>query len=123
MMSKWIIKAVVQKSISYLPYSQRINYFFQKHVTGGVRLNDEHFGLKLQHAREHHHYLLTFGGENADRTILELGTGWYPVIPLLFFLTGLRKDHLRGYSKMDDQRNPADHPPEIQGVERTRTAG
>lgn len=88
MMSKWIIKAVVQKSISYLPYSQRINYFFQKHVTGGVRLSDEHFGLKLQHAREHHHCLLTFGEENADRTILELGTGWYPVIPLLLFLTG-----------------------------------
>lgn len=91
MMSKWIIKALVQKSISYLPYSQRINYFFQKHVTRGVRLSDEHFGLKMQHAREHHHYLLTFGGEHANRTILELGTGWYPVIPLLFFLTGSGK--------------------------------
>ncbi|MCK4747343.1 MAG: hypothetical protein KAT15_09915, partial [Bacteroidales bacterium] len=87
MISKWLIKAVVQKAISYLPWSERINYFFQKHVTGGVHLTDEHFGLKLQHARDHHRYLLRHTNDQPGRTILELGTGWYPIVPLLFYLT------------------------------------
>ena len=87
MISKWIIKAIVQKGISYLPASQKINYFFQKHVTGGVHLTDEHFGLKLGHARDHLGYLTEMAGKKEERTILELGTGWYPVIPILFYLT------------------------------------
>ena len=87
MISKWFIKAVVQKSISYLPASQKINYFFQKHITGGVLLTDEHFELKITHARDHFRYLTETAGEKEERTILELGTGWYPVIPILFYLT------------------------------------
>jgi hypothetical protein len=86
-MSKWIIKAVVQKAISYLPGSGKINYFFQKHVTGGVLLSDEHFELKIGHARDHFDYLVDMVGEPKERTILELGTGWYPVVPILFYLT------------------------------------
>ena len=91
MVSKWMIKAVVQKAISFLPWSGRINYFFQKHITRGVHLTDEHFSLKLQHAREHHQAYLTYATEDSRGTILELGTGWYPVIPLLFHLTGAAK--------------------------------
>jgi len=89
MISKWIIKAVVQKGISYLPASRKINYFFQKYVTGGVHLSDEHFALKIGHARDHLGYLREIKGEQKERTILELGTGWYPVIPILFYLTSM----------------------------------
>ena len=88
-MSKWIIKAVVQKAISYLPGSGKINYFFQKHVTGGVLLSDEHFELKIGHARDHYNYLMDTSTEQKERTILELGTGWYPVVPILFYITSL----------------------------------
>ena len=88
MTSKWIIKAIVQKVISYLPGSERINYFFQKYVTGGVRLTDEYFGQKLQHAGEHYRVLRKYGHADPGNIILELGTGWYPIIPLWFFLTG-----------------------------------
>jgi SAM-dependent methyltransferase len=87
MISKWIIKAIIQKTISYFPGSQKINTFFQKYITRGVHLTDEHFGLKLQHARDHLQYLLKYDSTQSLRTILELGTGWYPVIPILFFLT------------------------------------
>jgi SAM-dependent methyltransferase len=85
---KWLIKAVVQKTISFLPASRSINYFFQKHVTRGVRLNDEHFRLKYQHAHKHFRNLKTLGGDRVPGRILELGTGWYPVVPMLFYLTG-----------------------------------
>jgi SAM-dependent methyltransferase len=87
MVSKWILKALVQKGISYLPQAEKINYFLQKHVTRGVLLTDEHFGQKLQHAREHHRAFLKHGTPGPDANILELGTGWYPVIPLYFYLT------------------------------------
>lgn len=87
MSSKWILKAVVQKGISYLPMSHRINYFLQKNVTGRVHLDDHHFGLKLGHASDHLEFFRSFSSPGDDRRILELGTGWYPVVPLLFWLT------------------------------------
>ncbi|MGC9332198.1 MAG: methyltransferase domain-containing protein, partial [Bacteroidales bacterium] len=88
MMSKWILKAVVQKSISYLPGSEKINYLFQKYVTRGVDLTDEHFGHKIRHASDHLNYLNKYAGENQAHTILELGTGWYPIVPVMFYLSG-----------------------------------
>lgn len=87
MISRWIIKAFVQKTISYLPGSSKLNLFFQKHVTGGVYLTDEHFSMKLGHAKEHYEAFRTLSVPQSERTILELGTGWYPVVPLLFYLT------------------------------------
>lgn len=91
-MKKWILKAIVQKTISYLPARQRINHFFQKHITKGVNLNDEHFGYKIQHASDH----IRFFAKNKnyrkdDCTVLELGTGWYPIIPIAFYLSGYNK--------------------------------
>ena len=37
------MKAIVQKTISYLPYSNRINYIFQKYVTKGINRTDNYF--------------------------------------------------------------------------------
>lgn len=88
MKGKWIIKALIQKTISYLPWSHRINVFFQKHITGGFYLDDGHFGQKLQHAEAHLEYLRAHGRPDPRSRILELGTGWYPVVPVLFYLTG-----------------------------------
>ena len=88
-MKKWVLKAIVQKTISYLPGSNRINYFFQKYVTKGVYLNDTYFGDRLGHARAHleayKHYV---PGTGLPGTFLEIGTGWYPVVPISFFLAG-----------------------------------
>lgn len=107
MMRLWIIKAVVQKGISFLPWSHRINYFFQKYGTGGVKLSDEHFGLKLQHAQEHLEVLHQQLGKDPQQRILELGTGWYPVIPMLFHLTGsgrVRSLDIRAWMTRDTQQ-------------------
>lgn len=52
-MRKWKQKAIVQKIISYLPLSHKINYIFQKYVTRGVNLSDEYFYDRLGHARDH----------------------------------------------------------------------
>ncbi|MGB3802242.1 MAG: class I SAM-dependent methyltransferase, partial [Lewinella sp.] len=88
-MKKWVLKAVVQKAISYLPYKERVNFFFQKYVTKGVELSDEHFGYKLDAARDHLRFYKKYGTVPlAQATALELGTGWYPIVPTLLYLAG-----------------------------------
>jgi len=84
---KWKAKAVVQKTISLFPQRERLNYFFQKYVTKGVELSDKHFGFKIEHARDHIAYLHQFRGTDVSSLkVLELGTGWYPIIPLMMYL-------------------------------------
>ncbi len=87
MISKWKLKAVVQKGISILPRPERTNFFFQKYITKGVSLTDEHFGFKIRHAKDHIDYLKKYAEKRTDNIVLELGTGWYPIIPLVFYLS------------------------------------
>lgn len=92
-MSKWLLKAVVQKVISYLPNSNRINYWFQKNITKGVDLNEQHFAFKFEHLVDHVNFFLEHRSKNdlGGETCLELGTGWYPIIPIGLFLKGADK--------------------------------
>lgn len=82
-MAKWILKAVVQKGISLMPNSHRLNFLFQKYVTRGVFLTDAYTEDKLIHFLEHRAFVRPQGAK-----LLELGTGWYPLIPLFYFLEG-----------------------------------
>ncbi len=87
-MKKWVLKAIVQKTISYLPFSHRINHLFQKYVTKGVHLSDEYFYDRLGHARDHLKGFHTYTGKTTPQSSLEIGTGWYPIVPISFFLVG-----------------------------------
>jgi hypothetical protein len=87
-MKKWIWKAVIQKSISYLPFSQNINYVFQKFITKGVTLTDEYFYDRLGHARDHIKSFQKYSGKKKPTSCLEIGTGWYPIVPISMFLIG-----------------------------------
>ena len=86
-MKKWVVKAIVQKVISGLPMSHRINYLFQKYVTRGVILNEDYFFDKIQHAHDHLKYFRRYSATR-DFSSLEIGTGWYPVVPISMFLAG-----------------------------------
>lgn len=87
---KWIAKAIIQKSISFFPNKEKVNYLFQKHVTKAVRLSDEHFGWKIEHAHDHLRFIAQYAPDvkKNEARVLELGTGWYPIIPLAFHLSG-----------------------------------
>jgi SAM-dependent methyltransferase len=89
-MKKWVLKAIIQKFISFLPGSHRINFWFQKYVTKGVQLSDAYFNDKLVHAYDH---LRLYAQNQKLRGIrtLELGTGWYPVVPIALYLAGAEK--------------------------------
>ncbi len=85
-----MLKAAVQKTISLFPYRNRINLWFQKYVTKGVQLDVEHLHWKLTHAGDHINYWQQYGSRPAP-ICLELGTGWYPIVPIMLFLHGARK--------------------------------
>ena len=87
-MRKWWIKAIVQKIISLLPFKHRVNFLFQKYVTKGVELTDGLFNDKLVHCSDH---LASCRINDSQNTFLELGTGWFPVIPIALHLAGASK--------------------------------
>jgi len=88
MIAKWKAKAIVQKSISYLPKKEKINFLFQKYVTKGVYLTDDYFTYKITHARDHLNYFRKCSDKDFKQsTFLELGTGWYPIIPIAMYLS------------------------------------
>jgi len=88
MLRSWKLKALVQKTLSFLPYPNRTNYFFQKYVTRGVHLDEAYFDQKLIHATDHFRFLTKYSDNPSGSTVLELGTGWYPIVPVYFFLHG-----------------------------------
>ena len=90
-MKKWIQKALVQKIISYFPASNKINYLFQKYITKGVYLKDIYFYDRLNHARVHLKSYQKYSNNQIPNISLEIGTGWYPVVPISFFLAGTNK--------------------------------
>lgn len=90
-MKKWKQKAIVQKIISYFPLSHKINYIFQKYVTKGVNLSDDYFYDRLGHARDHIKSFQKYSDKKVPQSCLEIGTGWYPIVPISFFLVGADK--------------------------------
>ncbi|MFN0202172.1 MAG: class I SAM-dependent methyltransferase [Bacteroidia bacterium] len=88
-MKKWILKAIVQKTISYLPFGNKVNYLFQKYITKGVYLTDEYFYDRLGHAKAHIEAFATYSPKKKPDSCLELGTGWYPIVPISFYLIGV----------------------------------
>jgi hypothetical protein len=89
-MASWLLKAAVQGAISSLPGRGRLNYLLQRHVTGSVTLTAEMFERKL--AQSHRH-LESYRAQRATvpRHVLELGTGWYPIVPLGLIQAGVER--------------------------------
>ncbi len=92
-MKRWMQKAIVQKVISYLPFDHRINFLFQKYVTRGVALTDATFEDRLSHAATHLENFRRLSGKAVPSRTLEIGTGWYPVVPVALFLAGVDQIH------------------------------
>lgn len=91
MIKKWMLKAAVQRTIAFLPAKERVNYLFQKHVTHAVELTDQHFEWKIGHARDHVAHYKKFGKKGlSESAAFELGTGWYPIVPIGLYLCGIK---------------------------------
>jgi hypothetical protein len=90
---RWYIKAIIQKAIGVLPFATQLNYFFQKNITKRVVLNDWFFDDIITHYLQFKKLLIEHTAiKNYDETtFLELGTGWHPIMPLLFSLENAKE--------------------------------
>ena len=87
-MASWLLKAAIQGAISPLPARDRLNRLLQERVTGSLTLTDEVFERKLAQCRRH---LESYRAQRGTlpRHVLELGTGWYPVVPIGLVAAGV----------------------------------
>ena len=88
-MPHWLIKAAVQRGISVLPRSHKWNELFQRYVTRSTELTPNRFEERLDFCRSYFEHFAGLRPERARNfTALEVGTGWYPVVPVGLYLCG-----------------------------------
>jgi hypothetical protein len=88
-MPHWLIKSAIHRTISILPRSQKWNEWFQKYITKSLELGPAEFEYKVNCCRRYLDEFLALSPSRADDfTALELGTGWYPIVPIGLFLCG-----------------------------------
>jgi hypothetical protein len=85
-----MIKAFAQKAVSLLPMRREVTAFLQTHVTRATRqLSPRFFEKKVADAHKHlEYYLAASGASQPPPRVLELGTGWYPIVPVALCLCG-----------------------------------
>lgn len=102
-MPSWLLKAGVQGAISLVPGRHRLNALLQRHVTGSLTLSDDVFATKVAQCN---HHLARFrkvrGDERPPGTVLELGTGWYPIVPIGLALAGANRVTTLDVSSLTD---------------------
>jgi hypothetical protein len=87
-MPHWLLKSASHRLLSWLPNRDRWYGWFQEHVTGSLTLNPGAFGGSLDHCRRHLNAVFSERATSAPFTVLEVGTGWYPILPVAMYLCG-----------------------------------
>lgn len=88
-MPNWLVKTTLHRAISKLPQPQWWNELFQTYVTRSQELGPGAFENLLERSRKHFDAFLKGQQTPPDNfTIVELGTGWYPTVPVALFLCG-----------------------------------
>ena len=88
-MTSWWMKAFAQRAVGALPRPHFWNELLQKHATGSLVLTDDFFVERLGVASKHlDHYELYAGRKDRPPSVLEIGTGWFPVVPIALWLCG-----------------------------------
>jgi hypothetical protein len=88
----WLLKAAAQGTISLVPGRHRLNRLLQEHLTKSLALSEAGFEAKLAHCRHHlESFERVHGSGRRPRVSLELGTGWYPIVPVGLALAGIEQ--------------------------------
>lgn len=92
-MKRWQVKALTQSALSRMPGGSVLNTVLQR-AAGGRRDLDAHIDSKVVDDWQVHARLLRQHGlQLTDLELVEIGTGWLPVLPLCFALAGARRCH------------------------------
>lgn len=100
----WRIKGIVQKALSTAPGGVRVNDILQR-TAGGLRNIDATVDSKVIDdwivlARQ----LRELNVQIGDAVLVEVGTGWFPVLPLCFAFAGARTCHTFDVTRHLDAR-------------------
>ena len=90
----WRIKAGVQKALSSLPGGYWLNGRLQR-TAGGLRNQEKDLKGKLEDFATTSLLLQDAKMDIVGARIVEIGTGWYPALPLCFYLSGA--ESIRSY--------------------------
>ena len=79
-----MIKAAIQKTISFFPYSEKTNYFFRRSIARSLPINKDTFFQMIDIGMRHYNKYLKYGESNELSRInfYEFGAGWDLTIPL-----------------------------------------
>ena len=83
----WRIKGVIQKALCAVPGGVRINDLLQRTV-GGLRHFDVSVAGKVDDWVIHMDHMRTIDMPIAGKRVFEIGTGWFPTLPLCYALAG-----------------------------------
>jgi SAM-dependent methyltransferase len=93
---RWLAKAFVQKTLSYAPRSDAVNYFVQRRVLKSLPANDAHVRQKFRRALQHYETFLEYGDRNdaSGAVFYEFGVGWDLLVPLSYYMLGVERQLL-----------------------------
>jgi SAM-dependent methyltransferase len=91
-MPNWLLKAGIQKLVSVAPFAHWWNEQLLQRITGTLELTQGRFDERIAHCRRHLEYFCDHGGKlPSEFTVLEIGTGWHPVVAVAMFCCGAKQ--------------------------------
>ena len=84
----WKLKGFVQKTLALIPGGEHLNDQLQ--LAGGLRNFAENIAAKVADWKQTCQYLSDVQFQISGATVVEVGTGWYPVLPICFSFAGAR---------------------------------
>jgi SAM-dependent methyltransferase len=93
---RWLAKALVQKTLSYAPRSDDLNYVVQRRVYRSLPAGDAHARTKFARARQQFETFLEYGAvdDPARAVFYEFGVGWDLRVPLSYYVLGVDRQIL-----------------------------
>jgi len=85
----WRLKGLVQKSLSILPGGGQVNDWLQRR--GGLKDFESNISDKVGDWDLMMGYLHKVGWNCDGKSLLEIGTGWYPTLPVCLILAGAKR--------------------------------
>ncbi|NOT88919.1 MAG: class I SAM-dependent methyltransferase [Lysobacter sp.] len=83
----WRIKGLLQKTLGVLPWGEPLHYQLQRRF-GGMRDPRREILLKIDDWELMAKQLHTVGADIREARLMEVGSGWYPALPLACYLGG-----------------------------------
>lgn len=94
-MPPWTMKAAAQRVVALMPFSHAVNELMQTHLSRSLHLSRKMFESRLAACNTHIAHLRQAADDQAlqNRDVVEIGTGWFPVVPIALWLSGVRSVH------------------------------